>query len=189
MVFVVAQSSYRPNIVGETRDQASHRLSTSILSTRREVQILEANILPSSDEGRIYLHDARPLNAIHLSRDRVRRSFEQEREWRVRRRSDGGRNFISARINFNDAEDAAAIRRGLKLRILWLQPVLRILCFSFFNLGPLVFHTISYEHTRPLSNPFSLYLFSRQSGSKVECHTCERVQKQFYSNPYTTEKY
>lgn len=164
VVFVVAQSSYRPNIVGETRDQASRRLSTSILSTRREVQILEANILPSGDEGRIYLHDARPLNTIHLSRGRGRRSFEQEREWGARRRwrrGDGGRNFISARINFNDAEDAAAIRRGLKLRILWLQPVLRILCFSFFNLGPLVFHTISYEHTRPLSNPFSLYLFSR----------------------------
>lgn len=96
----------------------------------------------------------------------TRRSSARERERRARRwwrwrRGDGGRNFISARINFNDAEDATAIRRGLKLRILWLQPVLRILCFSFFNLGPLVFHTISYEHTRPLSNPFSLYFLSR----------------------------
>lgn len=51
------------------------RLSTSILSTRREVQILEANILSSGDEGRIYLHDARPLNAIHLSRGRGRRTW------------------------------------------------------------------------------------------------------------------
>lgn len=62
-------------------------VSSSILSTRREVQILEANILPSGDEGRIYLHDARPLNAIHLSRDRGRRdSSESEmkgaRRWR-----------------------------------------------------------------------------------------------------------
>lgn len=119
--------------VGQTllakQDWASRAASSSILSTRREVQILEANILPSGDEGRIYLHDARPLNAIHLSRDRGRwRGTKRERE-RDRERMgmkgvsvaagrDGGRNFISAHINFNDAEDAVATRRGLKLRIL-----------------------------------------------------------------------
>jgi len=70
-VRVAAPSSrLRPNIVGETRD------GPSILSARREVQILEANILPSGDEGRIYLHDAPALNpAIHLS----------ARPWTVRR--------------------------------------------------------------------------------------------------------
>lgn len=119
------------------------------------------------DEGRIYLHDARPLNPIHLSRWSRGGSTSRELERRARRRGGvwggkRGRNFISARINFKrHAEDAVATRRGLKLRILWLEPVLRILCFSFFNLAPLVFHTISYEHTRLLSSPFSLYFLPR----------------------------
>lgn len=83
------RSLCRPNIVGETRDWTSGLLaavSSSILSTRREVQILEANILPSGDEGRIYLHDARPLNAIHLSRGRGRRDSSESEMKGARRR-------------------------------------------------------------------------------------------------------
>lgn len=80
------------------------------------------------DEGRIYLHDAQPLNAIHLSRWSRGGSTSRELERRARRRDGvwgpGGRgerarNFISARINFKrHAKDAVATRRGLKLRIL-----------------------------------------------------------------------
>jgi len=55
-------------VVGQTSLAKRERDRPSILSARRKVQILEANILPSGEEGRIYLHDAPALNpAIHLS--------------------------------------------------------------------------------------------------------------------------
>ena len=109
------------------------------------------------------------LSLSPLLRFSVREKSEKKRRRRRRRRETeplaracwlGPRGRARRGILFpltliSTTQKTVATRRSLKLRILWLQPVLRILCFSFFNLGLLVFHTISYEHTlsRPLSKP------------------------------------
>jgi len=164
---------FPPSGVATPSSQAKHRRRNAILSARREVQILEANILPSGDEERIYLHDAPALSpAIHLSTWPWTSGEEEER----------GEGILFPLALISTA------RNGARLEITNIMTstlLLGILCFSFFNLGPLVFHTISYEHTRPLFLSFSLSLRPfparrppRLPGSKVECRTRERVQKQ-----------